>query len=281
MKKTLSKIIIFLAKIFFDILNIVPGGKIFLDAILSKIQESTLCINYKNSNFKFSTPNKLNYFRAQTFSTKEPETLDWIDTIPRGNIFWDIGANIGSYSIYAAKKRDCRVYAFEPSVFNLELLARNIYINKLVDKITIMPFPLSDVLKKSTLNMSSTELGGALSTFSESYGDNGKPLKAIFEFSTLGLSIIDVIESLKIPIPNYMKIDVDGIEQLILKGGGDKLKAIKEILVEVNDDFDEQREKVQEILLAANFVLKEKKQSEMIGNSDRFGNTYNQIWCKK
>ena len=108
----------------------------------------------------FVVPNVINHYRIDTFSTKEPETLEWIDKIPQGSVLWDIGSNIGLYSCYAAKARGCRVFAFEPSVFNLELLARNIFLNGLTDQVTIVPLPLSDALSFSTLNMSSTEWGG-------------------------------------------------------------------------------------------------------------------------
>ena len=107
----------------------------------------------------FAVPNQLNRFRVDTFSSKEPETLEWIDSISENSILWDIGANVGLYSCYAAKCRHCRVFSFEPSVFNLELLARNIFINDLVDRVTIVPLPLSDSLNVNTLNMTSTEWG--------------------------------------------------------------------------------------------------------------------------
>ena len=58
--------------------------------------------------------------------------------------YFGIFANIGLYSCYAAKKNKCNVYAFEPSVFNIELLARNIYINNLSDKIRIISLPLTE-----------------------------------------------------------------------------------------------------------------------------------------
>ena len=51
------------------------------------------------------------------------------------------------------------MFAFEPSVFNLELLARNIYLNKLVEQIVIVPLPLASSLKISTLNMTTTDWG--------------------------------------------------------------------------------------------------------------------------
>lgn len=115
---------------------------------------------HRSHRMLFSAPNDLSQYRLDTFSTKEPETLDWIDSLAEGSVLWDIGANIGLYSIYAAKARNCRVYAFEPSVFNLELLAKNIFLNGLQNRITIVPIALSDSLAVNTFRMSNTELGG-------------------------------------------------------------------------------------------------------------------------
>ena len=63
---------------------------------------------------KLAVPNWLAGWRVDTFSSKEPETLEWIDSLPEGSVLWDVGANVGLYSVYAAKKRRCRVWAFEP-----------------------------------------------------------------------------------------------------------------------------------------------------------------------
>lgn len=135
-------------------------GRLFLDSIVRQLMTTRYPVNHNGEALSFVVPNNLNYFRTTTFSTKEPETLEWIDNIPKGAVLWDIGANVGLYSVYAAKVRGCQVYAFEPSVFNLELLARNIFLNQLTDKITIFPIPLSDEIKRSTLNMTSTDWGG-------------------------------------------------------------------------------------------------------------------------
>jgi len=229
-------------------------------------------VEHNNCKLKFTVPNVLNYFRANSFSIKEPETLDWIDSMEENSILWDIGANVGLYGIYAAKKRSCIVYAFEPSVFNLELLARNIFINNLSEKITIIPLPLSDALTVSLLNMSSTDWGGALSTFDQAYGHNGKELKKIFQFRTIGVSMKDAVDLLNIPKPDYIKMDVDGIEHLILKGGVGILMSTKSILVEVNDEYEYQKTNVHEILTKSGFVMKEKKHSDLIS----FGKEFNQ-----
>ena len=256
-------------------------GRYFYDQIISNTMGRTSEVVHHGVSLIFSTPNALNKFRADTFSTKEPETLAWIDGIPQGSVVWDIGANVGLYSCYAAKKRNCRVWAFEPSVFNLELLARNIAQNRLADLVCIVSLALSEESGANQLRLTSTDWGGALSTFGQNFGWDGKVIQQIFEFQTLGLSMEDALHRLAIPQPDYIKMDVDGIEHLILSGGTGVLQDIKSILIEVNDDFHEQADQCQSLLTKAGLVLKEKRHSEMIAASaSGFQNTYNQIWIR-
>ena len=81
--------------------------------------ESTTEIKIGKHVFTLSSANPRLDMRIKTYATKEPETLQWIDEFEKGSVLWDIGANIGLYSLYAAKSRQCRVIAFEPSVFCL------------------------------------------------------------------------------------------------------------------------------------------------------------------
>ena len=208
-------------------------GRYVFEKIIKTMMEQKKEVNHFGLKLTFSISNALNKYRVDSFSTKEPETLEWIDAMPEGCILWDIGANIGLYSCYAAKRRSCRVFAFEPSVFNLELLARNIFNNGLLDRISIIPLPLSDELAINTLNMTTTEWGGALSTFGQNYGHDGQVMSKVFQFPTIGLTMVDAVELLKIPQPDYIKIDVDGIEHLILKGGIPVLVRTKVILIEI------------------------------------------------
>ena len=237
-------------------------------------------VDHQGLKLTFSIPNSLNRFRVDTFSTKEPETLEWIDSMSQGSVVWDIGANVGLYSCYAAKRRSCRVFAFEPSVFNLELLARNIFLNGLTELVTIIPLPLSDALAVSKLNMTSADWGGALSTFGNSYGFDGKPLGKVFDFSTIGLSVDEAAALLIVPKPDYIKMDVDGIEHLILKGGSAVLRSVRSVLVEINDDFQQQAEESTRHLSAAGLQLKEKRRWKGTDNSP-FEATYNQIWHRE
>ena len=101
-------------------------GRFLQNEMVKELMLVQATLSHNGCSLNFSAPNMLNYFRADSFSTKEPETIEWIDCITKGSIVWNIGANVGLYSRYAAKHRNCKVYAFEPSVFNLALLARNI-----------------------------------------------------------------------------------------------------------------------------------------------------------
>lgn len=255
------------------------SGKFLLSQFVNTSMRQRKMVTHNGLQLEFAVPNRLCHWRADTFSSKEPETLQWIDSIPEGSVLWDIGANIGLYSTYAAKARRCKVWAFEPSVFNLELLARNIYLNGLSDQVCIVPIALSDKLGSSKLRLTSTEWGGALSTFGHDFGWDGKPIQQVFEFQTLGLSMEDVVNKLSLPTPDYIKMDVDGIEHIILSGGINILNIIKEILIEVNDDFSEQANQCSAILTQAGLVLKEKLQSET-SSTPGFENSYNQIWIR-
>lgn len=254
-------------------------GRYLYSQIITSAMTRTRTASYRGVTLMFAVPNAQNTWRVETFATKEPETLEWIDALPKGAALWDIGANVGLYTCYAAKARDCRVVAFEPSVFNLELLARNVYLNDLVHQVTIVPLALSDQIAVSRLNMTTTEWGGALSTFGREYGHDGRSLHKIFEYQMLGVSIVDAVERLGIPAPDFIKLDVDGIEHLILRGGESILRRVQGILIEINDDFAEQAEGCAAYLRRAGLSLVEKRHSQLVEES-AFRGAFNQIWAR-
>lgn len=264
-----------------DLLGTTRIGGHLINQVVSAAMERTSQVSYRDEVFRFAIPNALCQWRAVTFLTKEPETLEWIDSIPSGSVLWDIGANIGLYSIYAARMRACQVFAFEPSIFNLETLARNVVLNGVADKIGIIPIALNDQLGINSMRMTTTEWGGALSTFGETFGWDGKAIRQIFEFRTIGLSMEDAVQKLEIPRPNYIKMDVDGLEHFILKGGLAVLAEVTGVLIEVNDDFLDQAERCQALLSQVGLVLVEKRHSDLVANSKAgFQNSFNQIWTR-
>lgn len=230
---------------------------------------------------KFHTPNQICRFRAQTFSTKEPETLRWLDAHP-GLQLWDVGANIGLYSIYYAKGCNGRAVAFEPSPFNVGQLAKNIDVNHASDNVIVVPFALSNEDQNQLLRVLDTTEGGALSAFGVPYGFDGAPLGSGLNYPTLGLRGDTVVRNQLCPQPNLIKLDVDGIEHLILAGleGVLQDRSCLSVLVEINDDFPLQSQSARQILSGSGFKLQEKTHSKMFETSQDFAGTFNQIWTK-
>jgi FkbM family methyltransferase len=254
-------------------------GRYLYQRVIYHAVEQTAEVERGGLKLQLSTAGPLNRYRADTFASKEPETLEWIDRIPRGAVLWDVGANVGLYSCYAAKARGCRVFSFEPSVFNLESLARNIFLNQLTDAVTIVPLALSNELAISKLRMTSTEWGAALSTFGQTYGHDGLPIDKVFEFATIGLSMVDAVSLLRIPEPDFIKIDVDGIEHLILGAGGPILSRARGVLVEINDRFTAQSEGASRCLQQAGLRLQEKRHAPQFDSAPGAPrHTFNQIW---
>lgn len=281
MKQKIVNLLKKLVTIFFDGIYVTKIGRVIVDTVSTNAMNREVVVKYGINEFTFTSPNSLNKWRLETFSTKEPETLNWIDSLESGTILWDIGANVGLYSVYAAKVKKCKVYSFEPSVFNLELLARNAFLNGLSDQISIIPLPLTTSIGINKLNMTSTEWGGAISTFgSKAIGHDGKIMNKTFEFSTLGISMDAAVEILNIPVPDYIKMDVDGIEHFILMGGEKVLRQIKGIIIEINDDFIEQDQTASKLLQESGMRLDKKLHSDIIDKMEEFGRTYNQIWVR-
>ena len=250
------------------------------ERILKKyLMNNVKSINHNGIEMQFSVPNRLNQFRVDTFSTKEPETLEWIDSFSEDSILWDIGANIGLYSVYAAKSKRCKVFAFEPSVFNLELLARNINLNNLNKQISIIPIALSESISLNQMQFTSTDWGGASSTFGKDIGWDGNKLEDIFSIQTISCSIDKAVSLFKFPVPEHIKMDVDGIEHFILEGGKDVLKKVKSVSIEINDDFMDQALGAEKFLKDAGLSFKEKKHSPMFENT-KISSIYNQIWVR-
>ena len=280
MKKLAKNLLKNLAILLIKILSSFNSGRFFIDHLTKSIFSSKKKIFHNGTNLSFFTTNRLNFLRASTFSSKEPETLEWIDNFKKEKIFWDIGANIGLYSCYAAKKIGCKVYSFEPSVLNLELLVKNIHHNSLSNKINLIPFPLFEDISIKSFYLSDDERGSALSNFGESLNHDGKPMESKLSYKTFGSSIDSIIDKLKFEPPHYIKLDVDGIEHLILKGAMETLKNVESILLEVNANYKSQSEEINRILTLSGFKLKEIRQSEFIKDSIGFSAFSNQIWIK-
>ena len=136
------------------------------------------------------------------------------------------------------------------------------------------------------MNEKSFVEGGALNSFGETYNFEGKQFDAEMKYKTFGTSIDYIIEKNILEIPDYIKIDVDGIEHLILKGGERVLKdkKLKSMLIEINENFEEQYHDILNIMKDSGFEIKEKRNNSDLFDSDKknsFSKVYNYIFEKK
>lgn len=259
-------------------------GSILLSKLVEMIQLQTKKVLHDGVEMVFVVPNSTCLDRVKTFSTKEPDTLVWINGFKKESVFWDIGANIGLYSVYAKNRRGCKVYAFEPSAFNIAPLAKNIALNSdgsdflgtAKGSITLVPIPLHHETGSQPFHMSNIKPGGALSTFGETFGPDGKSLEINLTYNLVSVRLDDVPRTFGIPSPNYIKIDVDGIEHLVLRGSRNVLKRVDSVLVEINDQFSEQKSTCEKILSEAGLTLR--KQTLQSQQAYGIDSVSNQIW---
>ena len=282
-----------ISQIFYNFLVIIDKlFKFFLKkSILSWFKDflhndSYLKLNILSKKILFFTPNQLTEWRVKTFFIKEPETLEWIDSFDSDNktVFWDIGANIGLYSIYNALKNNNSItYSFEPSTSNLRVLSRNISINNLENKIKIISLPLSNLPNNFfKMNESNFVEGGALNTFKENFNFEGKVFEPKSKYSMLGTSINYLLENKILDVPDYIKIDVDGTEHLILKGADKFLnnRKIKSLSIEINENFKEQYDETIRIMRENGFKLLHKKNGSKLLKNKIYNETYNFLFIR-
>ena len=284
----LSHLLFSIIKFFDKVLKIITKRSIF-NLFNDYIHErSYKSIKILDKEIKFFVPNQLLEWRVNTYFSKEPETLEWIGSFKekKNLIFWDIGANIGLYSIYNSLKHpQSTTIAFEPSSSNLRVLTRNISINNLEKNIKVVPIPLTN---KENIFQEMKEghfiEGGALNSFGEKFDFEGKEFKPTMKYNLLGTTMNYFIENSILDIPDYIKIDVDGIEHLILEGGDKFLndKKVKSMSIEINENFKEQYDKVLNLMNKYEFKLLHKKNNDDIcSEQSKFKNTYNYVFIKK
>lgn len=179
----------------------------------------------------FKCPNELCEARAATLWTKEPGTIAWLETFRAGDVFWDIGANVGCYSLYAAAL-GARVYAFEPVTANCAVLNANIRASGMCEEITALSVAVASRSRVAHMAMRDGVTGSAHHHFDGS--------KADWKQGALSVSMEALHTLFGLEWPDHIKIDVDGNELDILSGGSLILARAKSVMIEV-DLRDEKR----------------------------------------
>jgi FkbM family methyltransferase len=176
----------------------------------------------KHGDISFYCPGGRTVGRADTLLTKEELTIAWIDSLGDG-VFWDIGANIGVFTLYAALKGH-PVLAFEPSPMNFAVLSKNIQINEFDASSFCVAF--SSEVSVSPFEMDALEFG-----FAGAGLNTGKQVSV----AAMSFPIDEFIQTFNLTPPNFIKIDIDGGENDLLSGARKTFSSghVTEVQIEV------------------------------------------------
>lgn len=210
----------------------------------------------------------------------EPQTVEWIESFSADAVFYDIGANVGVFSLIASK-RNATTIAFEPNFLNHYKLCRNILLNDLSSRITPLNMALTDIDSLGKFEFYSLDFGDAYSVIDRSrtrYFEG----PGCANMSVPCMTLDSAIAMWNLPVPNYIKIDVDGEELGVLLGGKALLR--NEKLVSLNVEVNESRPesaKAIDFLHDFGFSSSEKYQDPFPDDPEDFGDIYNYIFWRR
>jgi len=202
----------------------------------------------ENVEILFAVHNWIEYHnRARDSYTGEPDTVAWIrKNLKAGDVLWDVGANVGAYSILAAKLvPKSTVVAFEPYIPTFAHLWDNIVLNACTERIVPVCTALSDHTTLDNLGISDPRAGSSQHVLG---GKNFGLLQP-----SISIRGDDLIPLFNFQKPNLVKLDVDGYELQVLKGMTRLLKdhSLRSLIVEVESGKSEQP--VSDLLSRAGF----------------------------
>lgn len=263
LKKVILKIIKkeFVKKIFLKIIKIVP--KVYQVYPLETSRSNTIFIN--DIGIVYEPLSELTARRWKEFERtgKEKNTIDWINSFIENKVFFDIGANVGVFSIYSALKRKSKVYSFEPEPNSFIELFRVAEANNC--DVTPMLIPLSNDNNANFFNLKNHFVPG------KSGHKFGNRIENKKSFGISSYKLDDLVLSKTIPMPNYIKIDVDGHEKRALEGMKEVLQNDKLISILVEFSYSEELD----------YYEKEFKKYNLKLIAGPTGNNRNYIFSKK
>jgi FkbM family methyltransferase len=156
--------------------------------------------------------------------------------VKKGMTFYDVGANIGEFALFAANLvgAEGKVCAFEPMNDTFKTLQENVAINNYQKRVLPYNIALSDHQGEADLFAATeyTALGSMEDGFHTMYAQDDR---SVFVHKTR-LETMDDMQK-ELPAPDFLKVDVEGAELLVLKGALKTLeKSHPKILLEFNKD---------------------------------------------
>ncbi|HVW59089.1 MAG TPA: FkbM family methyltransferase [Puia sp.] len=142
-----------------------------------------------------------------------------------GDLFADIGANIGAYTILASGNAGARTVAVEPIPSTFARLKRNVVLNEMNDLVDLQLCGVGET--PGVLRFTATD-DTVNHVMSENEQRNGG--------SFVEVQIRKLDEIFKDEVPTVMKMDIEGFEFPALRGGTQTLSSpvLKALIIELN-----------------------------------------------
>jgi len=140
--------------------------------------------------------------------------------------------------------RGVQTYAFEPEAQNYAVLNRNILLNGLTRQVTAYCLGVVNRSEFGILNLSEPKIGGSLHSFGERVDHNLQPSTPGHEQGCVSTTLDALVESGQVPVPQHIKIDIDGFEHQVIEGAMKTLSndSVKSVLVELNSGLPQHME---------------------------------------
>jgi FkbM family methyltransferase len=197
----------------------------------------------------FHCPSKTALYWPRAGLADEPATVDWLDRMAPGAVLWDVGANVGVFALYAAR-RGLDVYAFEPNPYSFDSLVRNVALNGIEDRVHALCLALGASRGLDSLYLTNVEAGSVCNALGLPEGGRAGWATGGARVAALALTIDDLVSDFALPPPTHLKIDVDSIEDRILAGARGTLGrgGVESVLVELSHQNAEETAQSERIL---------------------------------
>jgi FkbM family methyltransferase len=187
--------------------------------------------------------------RPETLTINNDLVMEYVTSLPEGDVFYDLGACVGTYSLVGLDRK-LNVVAFEVDKVNFNAIKENLEINNFKDyNFQCFNIGIADKEREIELRIGQPEIGGHHKTLNlESYC--GYPhLTQHYPITIVKADSLDnIINKHYLPLPDHIKIDIDGSEYAFLEGAHISLMSAKSIIIELYE-HNEYFQKIMDVLI--------------------------------
>ncbi|MBC8031794.1 MAG: FkbM family methyltransferase [Pyrinomonadaceae bacterium] len=239
------------------------------------------CVRDRGVEVIYATPNVATEWRVDTLFSKEPETIEWIAGFQADEVLIDVGANVGIYTIWAAKTRGVRVYAFEPESQNYAVLYKNIVLNQLSKQVVAYCAALTDEAGYSLLHLNQFQAGRSNHSYGEKVDYQLEYRDSEVSQGCVAATLDSLVKTGVVPMPDHIKIDVDGFEHKVLTGSASILadRHLRSVLIEINTNLEQHRKIVTD-MRAYGFTYSEEQVARALRTEGPFSGIGNYVFSR-